>query len=134
MRPDASHRAGQQQCRIGRGFRGDRKVRRRGACRRQRSYFLDRRKRIVALTIANKIPTIFFERDSVVDGALMTYSANFADSFRQVGAYVGRILKGAELPVLQPTKFDLIINLKTAKAIGVTIPPSLLALADEVIE
>lgn len=81
-------------------------------------YFLDRRKRIVALTIANKIPTIFFERASVVDGGLMTYSANFADSFRQVGAYVGRILQGAELPVLQPTKFDLIINLKTAKAIG----------------
>lgn len=100
-------------------------------------FFLDRRKRIVALTIANKIPTVFFDRDSVVDGGLMTYSANFADSFRQVGAYVGRILKGekpAELPVLQPTKFDLIINLRTAKTIYVSVPPSLLALADEVIE
>jgi putative ABC transport system substrate-binding protein len=99
--------------------------------------FIDRRKQIIDLTISHKIPTIFFERDSVVDGGLMTYSANFADSFRQVGVYVGRILKGekpANLPVLQPTKFDLIINLKTAKAIGLEIPPTLLTTADEVIE
>jgi putative ABC transport system substrate-binding protein len=99
--------------------------------------FIGARKHIVALTINHKIPAIFFERDSVVDGGLVTYSASFSDSFRQVGDYVGRILKGAkpaDLPVLQPTKFELIINLKTAKALGLTVPPTLLALADEVIE
>jgi putative ABC transport system substrate-binding protein len=99
--------------------------------------FIDRRKQIVARAIGSKIPMIFFERDSVVDGGLMTYAADFADSFRQVGTYVGRILKGekpTDLPVLQPTKFDLVINLKTAKAIGISIPLNMLALADEVIE
>jgi putative tryptophan/tyrosine transport system substrate-binding protein len=99
--------------------------------------FIDLRKKIVDLTNSHKLPTIFFERDSVVEGGLITYSANFADSFRQVGVYVGRILKGdkpADLPVLQAAKFDLIINLKTAKMIGLTIPPGLLATADEVIE
>jgi putative ABC transport system substrate-binding protein len=99
--------------------------------------FIDRRKHIIALTLGYKIPMIFFERDSVVDGGLMSYSANFTDSFRQVGVYVGRILQGqkpADLPVLQPTRFELIINLKTAKALGLDIPPKLLFTADEVIE
>ena len=87
------------------------------------------RKQIVDLTNSHRIPTIFFERDSVVEGGLITYSANFADSFRQVGLYVGRILKGdkpADLPVLQAAKFDLIINLKTAKTIDLKIPPACL--------
>jgi putative ABC transport system substrate-binding protein len=99
--------------------------------------FIDRRKQIVALTMKYAIPTIFFERDSVVDGGLMSYSASLADQFRQVGGYVGRILKGespSDLPVLLPAKFDLIINLSSAKALGVLISPTLLALADEVIE
>jgi putative ABC transport system substrate-binding protein len=99
--------------------------------------FIGRRKRIVELTMRHRIPAIFFERDSVADGGLMTYSASLADSFRQVGSYVGRILKGtspADLPVLQPTKFDLVINLKTAGALGITVPATLLAIADEVIE
>jgi putative ABC transport system substrate-binding protein len=99
--------------------------------------FIGQRKHIVELTMHHAIPTIFFERGSVLDGGLMTYSASLADSFRQVGSYVGLILKGkkpADLPVLQPTKFDLVINLHTAKRLGITVPAILLATADEVIE
>jgi putative tryptophan/tyrosine transport system substrate-binding protein len=92
---------------------------------------------IIMLASRHAIPTMYAERAFAAAGGLAAYDASAIDSFRQVGVYVARILKGekpADLPVMQPTKFDLTINLNTAKALGLTIPPSLLAVADEVIE
>jgi putative tryptophan/tyrosine transport system substrate-binding protein len=95
------------------------------------------RDRLVALAAREVLPTIYFLRDFVASGGLISYGTGFLDSYRQVGVYVGRIIKGekaGDLPVIQPTKFELGINLKTAKALGLTIPPGVFAIADEVVE
>jgi putative ABC transport system substrate-binding protein len=99
--------------------------------------FASRREQLVALAARFKLPAIYSQREFTETGGLLSYAPDYAAGYRQAGSYIGKILKGAkptELPVMQSTKFELIVNLKTAKAFGIALPPTLLATADDVIE
>jgi putative ABC transport system substrate-binding protein len=101
------------------------------------AFFFDRRVQFATLTAREKIPAAYSIRELVVAGGLMSYGSDLADGFRQVGVYTGSILKGAkpgDLPVLQSTKFEFVINLQTARALGIDVPSGVISIADEVIE
>jgi putative ABC transport system substrate-binding protein len=100
-------------------------------------FLSSRRGQFATLTARDRIPAAYANRDDVAAGGLMSYGTDLADMFHQVGVYTGKILKGAkpaDLPVLQSTKFEFVINLQTARALGIEVPPAVLSIADEVIE
>src|SRR5262245_8280926 len=100
-------------------------------------FFDSQRERLIQLTAQHSIPAIYHIREFPVGGGLMSYGANLADAYNQMGVQVGRILKGAsitDLPVIRPTRFELALNLTTATKLGLTIPPTVLAIVDELID
>jgi putative tryptophan/tyrosine transport system substrate-binding protein len=101
------------------------------------AFFYSRRVQFATMAARERVPTAYSDRDHVAAGGLMSYGTDIADAFRQVGVYTGSIFKGAkaaDLPVVQSTKFEFVVNLQTARLLGIEVPPTLLAIADEVIE